>query len=63
MRLFDPAILSRTKICPSCDWLFIDQSKNQSRLWCDMAVCGNRAKAKAHYRRKSDVGKSVEEKS
>jgi predicted RNA-binding Zn ribbon-like protein len=58
MRLFDPAIRARTKICPGCDWLFIDHSKNQSRLWCDMAVCGNRAKAKAHYRRKSGAAKS-----
>lgn len=53
MRLFDPAIFARTKICPNCDWLFIDRSKNRSRLWCDMAVCGNRSKAKAHYRRRT----------
>ena len=57
MRLFDPAILLRTKICPNCDWLFIDRSKNRSRLWCDMAVCGNRSKARAHYRRKSAPAK------
>ncbi len=30
---------------PGCAWLFIDTSKNHSRRWCDMAVCGNRAKA------------------
>ena len=43
----------RMKICPNCHWLFIDHSKNRSRTWCDMAVCGNRAKARLHYRRKS----------
>lgn len=35
-----------------CGWLFLDQSKNGSRRWCDMTVCGNRAKAKRHYHRK-----------
>lgn len=34
-----------------CTWLFIDESKNRSRRWCDMRVCGNRAKSRAHYRR------------
>lgn len=34
-----------------CGWLFIDTSKNGSRRWCDMKVCGNRAKAKRHRRR------------
>jgi len=31
-----------------CAWLFIDTSKNGSRRWCDMSVCGNRAKARRH---------------
>jgi predicted RNA-binding Zn ribbon-like protein len=39
----------RAKVCPNCDWLFLDKSKNQSRLWCDMSVCGNRNKARLHY--------------
>jgi predicted RNA-binding Zn ribbon-like protein len=34
-----------------CGWLFVDQSKNHSRRWCDMGGCGNRAKARQHYRR------------
>ena len=42
----------RLKICPNCEWLFIDRSKNRSRTWCDMAVCGNRAKARLYYRKK-----------
>ncbi|NKK81082.1 CGNR zinc finger domain-containing protein [Rhizobium leguminosarum] len=44
----------RMKICGNCGWLFIDRSKNRSRAWCDMAVCGNRAKANRHYRRKKE---------
>ena len=42
----------RLKICGHCGWLFLDRSKNKSRFWCDMAVCGNRTKASRHYRRK-----------
>jgi len=34
---------------PQCLWLFIDASKNGTRRWCDMAACGNRAKAQRHY--------------
>ncbi len=34
-----------------CAWLFLDRSRNQSRRWCDMTVCGNRAKARRFYRR------------
>ena len=41
----------RLKICGNCGWLFLDRSKNRSRIWCDMAVCGNRIKANRHYRR------------
>ena len=41
----------RLKICPNCHWLFLDRSRNRSRAWCDMAVCGNRVKASRHYRR------------
>jgi predicted RNA-binding Zn ribbon-like protein len=36
---------------PQCLWLFIDASKNGTRRWCDMAACGNRAKARRHYLR------------
>lgn len=42
---------NKLKICPNCNWLFFDRSRNSSRLWCDMTVCGNRHKARRHYRR------------
>jgi predicted RNA-binding Zn ribbon-like protein len=35
----------------NCDWLYLDTSRNRSRRWCDMQVCGNRAKARRHYHR------------
>jgi predicted RNA-binding Zn ribbon-like protein len=39
----------RLKACRSdtCRWAFIDSARNHSRQWCDMRVCGNRAKARA----------------
>jgi predicted RNA-binding Zn ribbon-like protein len=41
--------LSRTKRCAGmeCGWLFFDTTKNSRRRWCDMRVCGNRAKVRA----------------
>lgn len=35
-----------------CDWLFLDTSKNRSRRWCSMDMCGSRMKARRYYRRK-----------
>ena len=45
--------LQRVRVCGGerCRWLFLDETKNHSRRWCDMSVCGNRAKARRHYRR------------
>jgi predicted RNA-binding Zn ribbon-like protein len=38
----------RVRACdnPECRWLFLDTSKNHTRRWCDMKVCGNRMKAR-----------------
>lgn len=39
---------TRLKACrsDSCQFAFIDTARNRSRQWCDMAVCGNREKAR-----------------
>ena len=39
----------RFKVCPAddCRWVFFDRSRNRSRTWCSMRVCGNREKARA----------------
>ncbi len=34
-----------------CRWLFLDHSKNHSRRWCNMQLCGNRIKARRFYAR------------
>jgi predicted RNA-binding Zn ribbon-like protein len=40
--------LARVSSCgaDTCRWLFLDTSRNHSRRWCDMKVCGNRMKAR-----------------
>jgi predicted RNA-binding Zn ribbon-like protein len=43
--------LVRECAAPDCAWLFLDTTRNRSRRWCDMKVCGNRAKARRHYER------------
>jgi predicted RNA-binding Zn ribbon-like protein len=42
--------LPRVRRCadPRCGRVFQDETKNGRRRWCDMAVCGNRAKAARH---------------
>jgi len=55
LTLLTQADLSRVKQCPGkdCGWLFFDTTKNKSRRWCEMEVCGNRAKQKRVRQRKS----------
>jgi predicted RNA-binding Zn ribbon-like protein len=36
---------------PACVLWFYDTSKNHTRRWCSMDLCGNRAKVAAHYHR------------
>ncbi|MFE3494249.1 CGNR zinc finger domain-containing protein [Streptomyces sp. NPDC059175] len=33
----------------ACTLHFFDTSRNGTRRWCSMAICGNRAKASRHY--------------
>ncbi len=43
----------RLKLCVAadCQWAFYDTSKNRSRHWCSMGVCGNRQKTRAYRAR------------
>src|SRR5687767_9181357 len=45
--------LHRVRRCAAsrCARVFFDQTKNARRRWCDMATCGNRAKAARHRQR------------
>jgi predicted RNA-binding Zn ribbon-like protein len=44
----------RVKECASgtCEWVFLDKSRNRSRRWCDMSDCGNREKARRFHAKK-----------
>ncbi len=55
LRLIGESGGTRIKICQACGWLFYDKSKNQTRIWCDMAVCGNRTKARRNYSKRNVV--------
>jgi predicted RNA-binding Zn ribbon-like protein len=43
----------RLRACANegCRWVFYDETPTGRRRWCDMAVCGNRAKAARHRAR------------
>jgi predicted RNA-binding Zn ribbon-like protein len=51
----------RLKACRwhTCEWAFYDHTKNRSGAWCSMAVCGNRAKARAYRERRAASGASA----
>ena len=43
---------SLVRVCEgTCGQLFVDRTRGRARRWCDMAVCGNRAKQAAHKQR------------
>lgn len=48
---------TRVKVCPAdtCRWAFYDSSKNHSRTWCTMRVCGNRAKTTSYRARQRSI--------
>ena len=48
----EEAVSVRECASGTCSWLFVDRSRNRRRKWCDMATCGNRAKARRQYERK-----------
>ena len=48
--LLTSAKMERLRRCgnSTCYWLFIDETKNHSRRWCEMASCGNIVKVRRH---------------
>lgn len=44
---------SRLKVClnDECRWAFYDHSNSRASKWCDMRICGNRVKQRAHRAR------------
>lgn len=56
IELLKDARLDRLRVCDGhdCGWVFVDTSKNGRRRWCDMATCGNVAKARRFQQRARD---------
>src|SRR5262249_54547160 len=53
----DELDLLRACANPGCGWLFLDRSRRGNRRWCDMQVCGSRAKARRYYFRRRAAAK------
>jgi predicted RNA-binding Zn ribbon-like protein len=51
----------RLKVCPNddCRWLFYDHSRNHSRSWCSMEICGARSKMRTYRARQRAVDANV----
>ena len=60
-RAIEAGTWKRLKVCPadSCLWAFYDTSRNRSAVWCDMRVCGNRAKVRG-FRERTKVGEHAD---
>lgn len=52
--LLTSSAMEHVRMCgvETCRWLFYDTSKNHSRRWCDMKLCGNRMKARRFQQRR-----------
>ena len=57
---FPPLQAEAIRVCASdtCEWVFYDTSRTGRRRWCDMATCGNRAKAARHRARTKGASKA-----
>lgn len=56
LELLTSESFERVRLCEAtsangCGWLFLDETRNHSRRWCEMATCGNQHKARRHYAR------------
>jgi len=47
--LLTTGLKEHIKECPNCGWLYLDKSKSNSRIWCNMKTCGNTMKIKKYY--------------
>jgi predicted RNA-binding Zn ribbon-like protein len=45
--------INRVRVCanPDCSYIFYDDSRNASRRWCDVGICGNLLRVRRHRQR------------
>lgn len=48
--------IDRLKVCSNqnCEWVFLDESRNKTRRWCDSKVCGNIMKVRRFRNRQKN---------
>jgi predicted RNA-binding Zn ribbon-like protein len=58
--LLTSAKLDRVKVCggEGCGWMFLDESRNASRKWCESRDCGNRERVRQYLARKKRTSDS-----
>ncbi len=49
---------ARLRVCGAvdCGWMYVDRSRNGLRRWCQMEVCGTRAKSRRRAERRVEGG-------
>jgi predicted RNA-binding Zn ribbon-like protein len=52
-RLLTGPEVARLKRCVACPWLFLDRSRNGSRRWCSMEICGTDEKIRRYVTRRA----------
>jgi predicted RNA-binding Zn ribbon-like protein len=53
--LLTTADLKRIKECPTCGWVFLDETKNGGRRWCSPVECGTKDKMQRYNQRKKII--------
>ena len=58
--LLTSAKLGRVKVCggEGCGWMFLDESRNASRKWCESRDCGNRERVRQYLARRKRASNS-----
>ena len=51
-RLFKEDDRNRMKECRKCGWIFLDHTKNNTKIWCNPQICGSTSKATRYYHNK-----------
>jgi len=51
-RLLNEDDRNRMKECKKCGWIFLDHTKNNTKLWCNPQICGSTSKATRYYHNK-----------
>lgn len=51
-RLLNEDDRNRMKECQKCGWIFLDHTKNNTKLWCNPQICGSTSKATRYYHNK-----------